>query len=76
MEKVFILKIEDEDTLRRLIVWYDQHSTTAVYVRKEIMKEYRRSSSGGHDWADYFSVDHLIVIIHGRPKEVLELKSK
>jgi hypothetical protein len=75
MEKVFILKIEDEDMLRRLIIWYDQHSTTAVYVRKEIVREYRRISDGGHDWADLFSVNHLIEIIRDRPKEALTLQS-
>ena len=75
MEKVFILKIEDEDMLRRLIIWYDQHSTTAVYVRKEIVREYRRISDSGHDWADFFSVNHLIEIIQDRPKEALTLQS-
>jgi len=48
MEKVFVHDIGDGNKLRHLIKWYDQQSTTASYIRGEIMMLYRRRRRSGY----------------------------
>jgi hypothetical protein len=76
MEKIFVHSIRDEGALEALITWYDQHSTTAMYVRKEIMTLYRdrRSNSlykvpSTGTWSDDLALP-LIGIVCNRPVEV------
>jgi hypothetical protein len=76
MEKIFVHSIRDEGALKALITWYDQHSTTAVYVRNEIMTLYRnRRDNSPYKvlWAGTWSDDlalPLIGIVCNRPVEV------
>jgi hypothetical protein len=76
MEKIFVHDIRDEGALEALLTWYDQHSTTAIYVRNEIMKLYRsRRSNSLYEvpsvwtWTDDLALP-LIGIVCDRPVEV------
>jgi hypothetical protein len=74
MEKVFVHNIQDEKMFETLIKWYDQHSTTATYVRDEIMTLYRTRRRGGHYIPSTWSQDvalPLVEIVCNRPLEVI-----
>jgi hypothetical protein len=73
MEKIFVHNIRDEGTLEALITWYDQRSTTATYVRNEIMKLYwsRRNDplyKVPKTWTDDLALPLIEVVCH-RPVE-------
>lgn len=71
MEKIFLLKIQDEAVLRDLMLWYDR-SNASVYVRDEIMKDYRRRIASGSFGItkSRIDIDHLTKILYNRPNEV------
>jgi len=73
MEKVFIYGIQDKIKLEALIKWYDQHSTTAAYIRNEVMTLYRTRKRSRFEvpstWTND-AVKPLVQIVHNRPLEV------
>jgi hypothetical protein len=73
MEKIYVHDIQDEGTLKNLIKWYDEHSTIATYVRKEIMEIYRARRHSGWKvplkWTDDLA-DPLIKMVCNRPREL------
>jgi hypothetical protein len=74
MEKVFVHNIQDEKMFETLIKWYDQHSTTATYVRDEIMKLYMTRRWNGFEvplaWSREVALP-LVKIVCDRPLEVI-----
>ncbi|KZP09570.1 ras-domain-containing protein [Athelia psychrophila] len=72
MEKIYIHDIQDKDKLKSLLVWYDEHSKTARYVRDEIMKLYRMRKRTGFEVPSGFTteaVQPLVDIVCSRPLE-------
>jgi hypothetical protein len=73
MEKVYVHDIRDENTLETLIKWYDQYSTTAAYIRNEIMALYRKRRRSRYKVPLTWSLDialPLVEIVCNRPLEV------
>ncbi|KZP11712.1 hypothetical protein FIBSPDRAFT_837351 [Athelia psychrophila] len=72
MEKIYIHDIQDKDRLKSLLIWYDEHSKTARYVRDEIMKLHRMRKRSGFEVPSGFTteaVQPLVDIVCGRPLE-------
>jgi hypothetical protein len=73
MEKVYVHDIKDEKSLETLIKWYDQYSTTATYVRKEIVTMYRKRRQSQYKVPSTWTNDvarPLVEIVCNRPFEV------
>ncbi|KZP09573.1 hypothetical protein FIBSPDRAFT_233442 [Athelia psychrophila] len=72
MEKIYIHDIQNKDRLKSLIIWYDEHSKTAQYIRGEIMKLYRMRKRTGFEVPSGFTteaVQPLVDIVCSRPFE-------
>ncbi|KZP04311.1 hypothetical protein FIBSPDRAFT_878650, partial [Athelia psychrophila] len=74
MEKIYIHDIQDKDKLKSLLIWYDEHSKTARYVRDEIMKLYRMRKRTGFEVPSGFTTEAVqplvdIVGVCSRPLE-------
>ena len=73
MEKIYVHDIRDENILAALIKWYDKYSTTAMYIRNEIMALYRTRQRSGYEAPLRWSNDvaaRLVEIVCNRPPEV------
>jgi hypothetical protein len=74
MEKVFVYGIQDEKMFETLIKWYDQHSTTAKYVREEIVTLYMARRCDGFEvplaWSREVALP-CVKIVCNRPLEVI-----
>ena len=74
MEKIYVFNIDDEKTLEAMIKWYDQGSSTATYIREEVMRLYRQRRSETYqvplkEWSEEVA-QPLIDIVCNRPVEV------
>ena len=71
MEQIFLLKIEQQAKLEKLLKWYREFSTSSPYIRNEIVAEHRetgRSLVG-------MTIMRLRQIVNGRPSEIPNLSN-